>query len=88
MELNLDVGSWGQDRLFGGGRRAGARSRKVNLFHMSVVLRDRETGKTRLQGEAYCEMLTADPARIAGAMVAPLIASLGRSVTAQPFDIE
>ena len=65
-----------------------SRSRRVNLFHMNVVLRDRESGKILWQGDAYCEMLIADQARIAGSMVAPLTASLGRSVNGQPFDIE
>ena len=88
VQLNLNIWSSSQDSLLGGRQNTGAPSRKVNLFHMNVVLRDRVSGKTLWQGDAYCEMLTADPARIAGAMVAPLIASLGRSVTAQPFDIE
>ncbi len=55
---------------------------------MNVLLRDRESGKILWQGDAYCEMLIADQARIAGSMVAPLTASLGRSVKGQPFDIE
>ena len=88
MRLNLNIWSSSQDSLLGGRQKAGAPSRKVNLFHMNVVLRDRETGKTLWQGDAYCEMLTADQTRIAGSMVAPLTASLGRSVTGQPFDIE
>lgn len=88
MQLNLNIWSSSQDSLLGGRQKAGAPSRKVNLFHMNVVLRDRETGKTLWQGDAYCEMLAADRARIAGSMVAPLTASLGRSVTGQPFDIE
>jgi hypothetical protein len=87
-QLNLNIWSSSQDSLLGGRQKAGAPSHKVNLFHMNVVLHDRETGKTLWQGDAYCEMLTADQARIAGSMVAPLIASLGRSVTGQPFDIE
>lgn len=88
MSINLNIWSSSQDSLLGGRQKAGAPSRKVNLFHMNVVLRDRETGKTLWQGDAYCEMLTADQTRIAGSMVAPLTASLGRSVTGQPFDIE
>ena len=88
VQLNLNIWSSSQDSLLGGRQKAGAPSRKVNLFHMNVVLRDRETGKTLWQGDAYCEMLTADQKRIAGSMVAPLTASLGRSVTGRPFDIE
>ncbi len=88
VRLNLNIWSSSQDSLLGGRQKAGASSRKVNLFHMNVVLRDRETGKTLWQGDAYSEMLTADRTRIAGSMVAPLTASLGRSVTGQPFDIE
>ncbi len=88
VQLNLNIWSSSQDSLLGGRQKAGAPSRKINLFHMNVVLRDRESGKTLWQGDAYCEMRTADPARIAASMVAPLVASLGRSVKAQPFDIE
>ncbi len=88
VQLNLNIWSSSQDSLLGGRQKAGAPSRRVNLFHMNVVLRGREAGKTLWQGDAYCEMLTADPARIAGSMVAPLTASLGRSVKGQPFDIE
>ncbi len=87
-QVNLNIWSSSRDSLFGGRQKAGAPSRKVNLLHMNVVLRDRETGKTLWQGDAYCEILTADQTRIAGSMVAPLTASLGRSVTGQPFDIE
>ncbi len=88
MRLNLNIWSSSQDSLLGGRQKAGAPSRKVNLFHMNVVLRDRETGKILWQGDAYCEMLIADQTRIASSMVAPLTASLGRSVMGQPFDIE
>jgi hypothetical protein len=88
MQLNLNIWSSSQDSLLGGRQRSGAPSRKVNLLHMNVVLRDRVTGKILWQGDAYSEMLTADRARIAGSMVAPLTASLGRSVTGLPFDIE
>ncbi len=87
-QLNLNIWSSSQDSLLGGRQQAGAPSRKVNLMHMNLVLRDRRTGKTLWQGDAYCEMLTANRLRIAGSMVAPLIASLGRSVKGQPFDIE
>ncbi len=88
VQLDLNIWSSSQDSLLGGRQKAGAPSRKINLFHMNVVLGDRESGKTLWQGDAYCEMRTADPARIAGSMVAPLVASLGRSVKARPFDIE
>lgn len=88
VQLNLNIWSSSQDSLLGGRQKAGAPSRRVNLFHMNVVLRDRESGKILWQGDAYCEMLIADQARIAGSMVAPLTASLGRSVKGQPFDIE
>lgn len=86
--LNLNIWSSSQDSLLGGRQKAAAPSRKVNLMHMNVVLRDRQTGKTLWQADAYCEMLTANRPRIAGSMVAPLVASLGRSVKGQPFDIE
>ncbi len=88
VQLNLNIWSSSQDSLLGCRQKAGAPSSKANLFHMNVVLRDRESGKTLWQGDAYSEMLIADQARIAGSMVAPLTANLGRSVQAQPFDIE
>ncbi len=88
VQINLNIWSSSQDSLLGGRQSAGAPSRKVSLLHMNVVLRDRETGKTLWQGDAYCEMLTADQERIAGSMIAPLIASLGRSITGYSFDIE
>ena len=88
VQLNLNIWSSSQDSLLGGRQKAEAPSRKVNLMHMNAVLQDRESGKTLWQGDAYCELLTANQARIAGSMVAPLIASLGRTVQAQPFDIE
>jgi hypothetical protein len=88
VQFNLNIWSSSQDSLLGGRQKAKAPSRKANLLHMNVVLRDRETGKTLWHGDAYCEMLTADRLRIAGSMVAPLTASLGRSVTGLPFDIE
>lgn len=88
VKFNLNIWSSNQDSLIGGRQKTEAPSRKVNLLHMNVVLRDRETGKTLWYGDAYCEMLTANRLRIAGSMVGPLTANLGRSVTAQPFDIE
>jgi hypothetical protein len=88
VQFNLNIWSSSQDSLLGGRQKANAPSRKANLLHMYVVLRDRETGKTLWHGDAYSEMLTADQSRIAGSMVGPLTANLGRSVTAQPFDIE
>ena len=88
MRLNLNVWSSSQDSLLGGRQTGTAESRRANLLHMNAVLRDRETGKILWQGDAYCEMLSADEARIASSMVVPLTANLGRSVEAQPFDIE
>ena len=88
MRLNLNIWSSSQDSLLGGRQTATAGSRQANLLHMNAVLRDRETGKILWQGDAYCEMLSADETRIANSMVAPLTANLGRSVTEQPFDIE
>ena len=86
--INLNIWSSSQDSLLGGRQKADPPARKVNLLHMNVVLRDRASGKIMWRADAYCEMLTADRARVAGSMVAPLIASLGRSVEGQPFDIE
>ena len=88
MRLNLNVWSSSQDSLLGGRQAGTGESRQANLLHMNAVLRDRETGKVLWQGDAYCEMLSADKARIASSMVVPLTANLGRSVEAQPFDIE
>ena len=88
VRLNLNVWSSSQDSLLGGRQTGTAESRRANLLHMNAVLRDRDTGKILWQGDAYCEMLSADEARIANSMVVPLTANLGRSVEAQPFDIE
>ncbi len=88
VQFNLNIWSSNQDSLLGGRQKTEAPPRRVNLLHMYVVLRDRETGKTLWYGDAYGEMLTANRLRIAGSMVAPLTANLGRSVTGQPFDIE
>jgi len=88
LQFNLNIWSSNQDSLLGGRQKTEAPYRKVNLLHMNVVLRDRETGKTLWHGDAYCEMLTSNQLRIAGSMVAPLTENLGRSVTEQPFDIE
>jgi hypothetical protein len=88
MRLNLNVWSSSQDSLLGGSQAGAAVSRQANLLHMNAVLRDRETGKILWQGDAYCEMLSSDEARVASSMVAPLTANLGRSIEAQPFDIE
>ena len=55
---------------------------------MNVVLRDRGTGRTLWQGDAYCEMLTTDTLRIAASMVGPLVANLVQSARRWPFDIE
>ena len=86
LRLDLNIWSTTQDSLLGG--RQKAESRQANLFHMNVVLRERDTGRTLWQGDAYCEMLTPDTLRIAVSMVGPLVASLGRSVRQRPFDIE
>ncbi len=86
LRLDLNIWSTTQDSLLGG--RQKAESRQANLFHMNAVLRDRDTGRTLWQGDAYCEMLTADTLRIAVSMVGPLVANLGRSARQRPFDIE
>ncbi len=88
MRLNLNIWSSSQDSLLGGRQTTAAETRQANLLHMNAVLRDRESGKILWQGDAYCEMLSADELRIASSMVTPLTANLGRSVTEQPFDIE
>ena len=88
LRLDLNIWSSTQDSLLGGDRTGKSESRQANLLHMNVVLRDRGTGRTLWQGDAYCEMLTTDTLRIAASMVGPLVASLGRSVRQRPFDIE
>lgn len=88
LRLDLNIWSSTRDSLLGGRQTGESESRQANLFHMNAVLRDRVTGKTLWQGDAYCEMLTADTERIGVSMVGPLVANLGRSVEQQPFDIE
>lgn len=85
-QLNLNVWSSTQDSLLGG--RQQAETRRGNVFHMNVTLRDNRSGKTLWQGDAYCMMLTGDRLRIARSMVRPLVTSLGRTVGGDPFEIE
>lgn len=88
LRLDLNIWSTTQDSLLGGQRTGESETRQANLLHMNAVLRDRDTGRTLWQGDAYCEMLTADTLRIAASMVGPLVANLGRSARQRPFDIE
>jgi hypothetical protein len=88
LRLDLNIWSTTRDSLLGGARTGESESRQVNLLHMNAVLRDRGTGRTLWQGDAYCEMLTTDTLRIAASMVGPLVANLGQSARQWPFDIE
>lgn len=86
VEVRLNVWSSTKDSILGGRQRTG--SRRANVFHMNAVLRDQRSGKVLWQGDAYSEMIVADELRIARSMVRPLVASIGRTVKGEPFELE
>jgi hypothetical protein len=86
INLQLNLWSNAKDSVLGG--RQKKVDRQANVYHMNAVLRNRETGKTLWQGDAFCEMLTPDIERIAASMIPPLVRSLGRSVEGETFNIE
>ncbi len=86
VRLDFNIWSSSKDSLLGGRQKKD--DRRANVFHMNAVLRDRESGTVLWQGDAFCEMLIADHARIANSMVWPLVRNLGRTVRREPFQIE
>lgn len=86
VQLNFNIWSSSKDSLLGG--RQKDKARRANIFHISAVLRNRTSGQTLWQGDAYSEMLTANTQHLAQSMIQPLVRNLGRSVEGEPFDIE
>jgi hypothetical protein len=70
-----------------GGRKSDS-TKSQTKFHLNAILRDHGTGKFLWQGDAYAVMHQVDSARVARAMVAPLVAALGQSVTSKSFPID
>ncbi len=86
VSFQFNLWSNTKDSVLGGPQKKAGR--RANVLHMHAVLRDRESGKTLWQGDAFCEMLTSDTIRIAASMIPPLVRNLGRNVNGEAFDIE
>lgn len=85
-EARLNLWSSSRDSVFGGRKSDSTKSQ--TKFHLNAILRDHGTGKFLWQGDAYAVMHQVDSARVARAMVAPLVAGLGQSVTSKSFPID
>lgn len=82
----LNLWSSSQDSLLGGQRTEEVR--KANVFHINASLRDTRSGRVIWQGDAYCALRGFEAESVAVSLVAPLVGSLGRTVTGEPFEIE
>jgi len=84
--VQLNLWSSSQDSLLGGQRTEEVR--KANVLHVNASLRDTRSGRVIWQGDAFCALPGPDVEPVAASMVAPLVDSLGRTVTGEPFEIE
>ncbi len=86
VEVQMNVWSSTRDSLFGG-RNPSSGQKRDPRFYINATLRDLETGTVVWQADVVCEMVTTNQSRIVRAMVGPLAASVGKTVTQEPFDI-
>ncbi len=86
VEVQMNVWSSTRDSLFGG-RNPSSGQKRDPRFYINATLRDLETGTVVWQADVVCEMVTTNESRIVRAMVGPLAASVGKTVTQEPFDI-
>ena len=86
VEAEVNVWSSTKDSLLGG-RQGGPTLSSHPRYRLGLQLRDRDSGKVIWQGEAICEMLTGDRARLLRSMARPLVAALGKTVAGEPFNI-
>jgi hypothetical protein len=86
VDVEINVWSNTQDSVLGGRKPESGGSE--TLYRLTAQLRDRDTGRVLWQGEAVCEMTTADRGRLARAMVPPLVGTYGQSVKGHAFRLE
>lgn len=86
VDVTVNIWSSSQDSVLGGRQDKGLVGSSV--FHIGVILRDRESGTVVWQGDAYHELDEPETERVARAMVAPLVEKIGQSVAREPFEIE
>ena len=86
VDVTVNIWSSSQDSVLGG-RQDEARIGS-SVFHIGVILRDRESGTVAWQGDAYHELDDPENERVARAMVAPLVDRIGQSVAREPFEID
>lgn len=85
-EVQVNVWSSSRDSLFGG--RNGNAEGGSNVFHISALLRDRQSGELAWQGDAYYVLSEPNPERVARALVPPLVDRIGRSIVREPLEID
>lgn len=85
-EVSVNVWSTSRDSVLGGRQQAPEGGN--NVFHINAVLRDRATGEVAWQGDAYYALREPEPARVARALVPPLVDRIGRSVVREPLTLD
>ena len=85
-EVSVNVWSTSKDSVLGG--RQQAPEAGSNVFHINAVLRNRATGEVAWQGDAYYVLREPEPARVARALVAPLVDRIGQSVVREPLALD
>ena len=86
VNVLLNLWSSSEDSLLGGRRPDGRRD--ANVLHMNVVLRDLGSRKVLWQADAYGELVSGDHRRVGLAMIAPIVARIGQTVTEERFALE
>jgi hypothetical protein len=84
--VQLNLWSSSRDSLLGGQRSKA--TRRANVFHISADLRDTRSGRVIWRGDAFCALPGPEVDEVAPSLVAPLVGSLGQTVTGEPFEIE
>jgi hypothetical protein len=84
VDVEVNVWSSSQDSVLGGRKEAEGK-RKVNQFHINAELRDLRSGTLIWRGDVLADMGLAGARQISAQLVAPLVASLGRTVRNEPF---
>jgi len=82
----LNLWSSSRDSLLGGPRAEAVRG--ASVFHIRATLRDARSGRVVWRGDAFCVLPSPDIDKVAAASVAPLVASLGRTIAGEPFEID
>lgn len=86
VDVQVNVWSSTKDSVLGGRQSAVSRGKHAR-FHINAILRDRENGRVLWQADAIGDLITSDEARVARAMIEPLIEAFGQSVANQSFEL-